>query len=136
LNSTKQTHSDKDLQSFSFGAFVLFFLLGAFFIYKGKNEIAYTLVGVGTIFLLIRLIRFQLVAPLYSGWMKFAEVLAKVNTRIILFLVFVLTVVPIALLLKLFRKDVLDSKLEKEKGSYWVSRPKKEINPRHYERHF
>ena len=68
--------------------------------------------------------------------MKFAHILGVVNTRIILFLVFILTVVPISLLLRLFRKDILDKNLQKEAVTYWNDRPKKEMNIKHYERHF
>lgn len=127
---------DKDLKNFAAGAFVLFLLLGAYFYYKEKIEISYIMGGISALFLLIRLIRFSLVKPLYIGWMRFAHILGMVNTRIILFVVFVLTVIPIGILLKIFGKDILDKKLDKSSSTYWVDRPVKEMDVKHYERHF
>ena len=136
LNSTNQESKDKELKSFSLGGGIFLSALAAFLYYKEKIEISYALASLGSAFLLIRVINFKWILPVHTGWMKFAHILGVVNTRIILFLVFILTVVPISLLLRLFRKDILDKNLQKEAVTYWNERPKKEMNIKHYERHF
>ncbi len=132
LQSTTQ-----DYRKFSIGASVLFALLATYFLWKGKDvRFVYGFYGVGTVFLLIGMIYPILVKPVYVGWMKFAYLLGEVNTRIILLFVFILTILPIGILFRIFRKDLLDSKLEKSKKSYWLEREKKELDIEGYYKHF
>lgn len=70
--------------------------------------------------------------PIYDLWMKFAAVLAWVNTRIILIVMFYLVFTPVGLVMRLFGMEQLDRRLEKEKESYWVKKDKKT----NYERQF
>ena len=58
---------------------------------------------------------------LYSLWMKFARILARVNTTILLTLVYFLIIGPIAIVLKAFGKDLLDRKAER-RSSYWYDK--------------
>ncbi len=58
---------------------------------------------------------------LYGWWMAFARALAFVNTRILLTLFFVIVIGPIALVLKLFRKDFLERRVGSS-ASYWKKR--------------
>ncbi|MCE9501703.1 MAG: hypothetical protein K8R21_14565, partial [Leptospira sp.] len=88
------------------------------------------------LFLLVGLMRPQLSRPVHTAWMKLAFGMNYIMTRVILFLVFILTVVPMGILLRILRKDILDKKIEKEKQSYWVEREVKVFNVKHYERHF
>lgn len=43
--------------------------------------------------------------PVYRGWMRFGMLLGKITTPIILTLLFLIAILPGALLLRLFRKD-------------------------------
>jgi len=58
--------------------------------------------------------------PVYKIWMRFAEALGWINTRIILGLVFFIMFAPIALLLRILGKDPLHRKLDDEAGTYRV----------------
>ena len=75
---------------------------------------------------------FEFLKPVYDIWMKFAAVLAWVNTRIILIVMFYLVFTPIGLIMKLFGSDQLGLRMEKEKESYWIKKDGK-VN---YERQF
>ena len=57
---------------------------------------------------------------LYTPWMKFAEVAQWVNTRIIMFLMFYLLILPIGLALRLLGKDSMKRKFDKGVESYRV----------------
>ncbi len=57
----------------------------------------------------------------YRQWMRFAHVLAVVNTAILLTIIYVLVIGPAALVLWMIRKDLLDRTLRRE-GSYWRMR--------------
>jgi saxitoxin biosynthesis operon SxtJ-like protein len=62
----------------------------------------------------------RVLAPAHRAWMALAEVLAWVNTRILLGLVFYLVVTPIGLLMRLLRRDPMRRQLEPAGESYRV----------------
>lgn len=128
--------STKILRNFSLGASVFFALIAIYLYYKNKFDLFPYIGSVSGLFLLIGLIKPDFSKPIYIAWMSFAHVLGQINTKIILLLVFILTVVPVSLFLKLFRKDILDKKLEREKISYWNQKDLKEFKKESYERHF
>jgi hypothetical protein len=72
----------------------------------------------------------------YIIWMKFALVLGWVNTRMILCILFYLFFTPIAIGIKIFRIDLLDRALQKDKDSYWKPKEKTPFNPLSYEKQF
>ena len=59
--------------------------------------------------------------PVYGGWMKFGLLLSKITTPIILGTVFYLMVLPTGLLMRLFRKDPMARKFEKDADSYRIA---------------
>lgn len=84
--------------------------------------VEYALGGVGAVLLVLGLIAPSVLAPLNAGWTKLGLLLFKVVNPIVLGLIFVLTIVPIGLLLRLFGKDPLRLTFEPEAKSYWISR--------------
>lgn len=67
--------------------------------------------------------------PAYIFWMRLAAVLAWINTRLILSLIFYLVMTPIGLVMRLLRIDLLERRIDKKKDSYWIS-----VAPRPFER--
>lgn len=64
----------------------------------------------------------RVLKPIYRAWMALAFALGYVMTRVILTLVFVLTVVPIGLVLRALGKDPLAKRLAPGAETYWISR--------------
>ena len=62
--------------------------------------------------------------PLYKGWIAFGHVLGWINARIILGIVFFVVVMPIGLVMRLFGKDFLGMRPNRN-GSYWLKRGQK-----------
>ncbi len=63
----------------------------------------------------------QSLAPIYQGWMKVAQVLAWVNNRLILGIIFFIIVTPMALIMKIIKRDPLKRKFEFRLGTYRIS---------------
>ncbi len=57
--------------------------------------------------------------PVYRGWMRVGMMLGRVTTPIIMTLVFVITIVPMAVLLRIFRRDFMRRKFD-DSSSYRV----------------
>ncbi|MDJ0508025.1 MAG: SxtJ family membrane protein [Crocosphaera sp.] len=60
-------------------------------------------------------------APIYQGWMKVSQVLAWVNSSVILGLIFFLIVTPMALIMKIINRDALKRKFEIRLETYRIS---------------
>ena len=74
--------------------------------------------------------------PIYLVWMIFAVILGWFMTRLILSLLFFLVVTPIALVLKLVGKDLLELKKQEVRGSYWNKRVSQKERNQNYEKQF
>ncbi len=93
-------------------------VLGALLFYRGRSSSFFFFLGTG--FFIIPALLFPLVlSPLEKVWMAFAEKLSFVMTTLIMFLTFYVVITPLALLLRVMRKDLLSLTLEPEAESYW-----------------
>ena len=63
----------------------------------------------------------QSLGPIYQGWMRVAQVLAWVNSRLILGLIFFIIVTPMAIIMKIIKRDPLNRKFKFRLETYRVS---------------
>ena len=101
-----------------------------------RKSLFMVLWAIGLIFFILAQARAVSLRPIYKIWMGLAFCLGRVNTRIILMLVYYLVVTPIGLILRLFRKDLLNLKPEKGAQTYWLKRELKNSAKESYERIF
>lgn len=71
---------------------------------------------------------------LYRPWMKVAEALGWVNTRVIMGLMFYLIFLPVGLLMRLLGHDPMRKHFDPQCSSYRITRPARDA--RHMERPF
>ena len=57
-------------------------------------------------------------------WREFGKILHKIISPIIMLLVYITSIVLVAFLMKIFRRDGLEKKINKNKKSYWIKREK------------
>lgn len=94
---------------------------GAFMAWKG-NSAAWVAFGLAVVFFCTGVFLPRVLAPVYRAWMRFAAVLAWLNTRLLLSVFFYLVVTPIGLVMRLVRKDLLQQKIDRTAASYWHKR--------------
>ncbi len=128
---------EKALQHFA-ALLTSLLLLAAAWLFFIRRDAALTLWFVLATLLLIALalLRPRLLRPLHTGWMALAFALGALVSRMLLALFFYLILTPIALLLRLLGKDLLQRKIKKEGASYWIRRPVKEVIKEDYQRLF
>jgi predicted membrane metal-binding protein len=73
-------------------------------------------------FVVVALVYPRLLAPLNKLWLKFGLLLYKVMNPLVLGLLFFVTITPIGLVMRLFGKDFLRLRLDREAKSYWIER--------------
>ena len=72
--------------------------------------------------------------PVYRLWMRFGLLISRITTPIILALLFYLMFVPTGFIIRLFGKDAMSRKFNKNAESYRV--PSKRASPENLERPF
>jgi hypothetical protein len=111
--------SDKTtLRKFGITMAVVFLLIAGGILFR-YHRISVTFSLLSSVFFLAALVAPALLAYVYIPWMRFAFVLAWINTRVILIIVYYLFFPLFALGTKLAGVDFLDRKIEKDRKSYW-----------------
>lgn len=72
---------------------------------------------------------------LYDGWIKFAKAIGRVQTSVILFILYFIGIGAISVVSFVFRKDFLDKALD-GRSSYWRERPSDVITAESCKRQF
>jgi Saxitoxin biosynthesis operon protein SxtJ len=112
----------------------VFSLLGVWWFYRGKFATAayvFTIAGAALIILGATLPSLLIVPRKY--WMKLAEGLSYVSSRIILAIIFFLVLTPIGVIKRALGWDPLQRR-SGSRDSFWHPYPSR--NPRHYEKMF
>jgi hypothetical protein len=87
------------------------------------------------------LLAFGVVLPralkyVYIAWMTLTIMLGFVMARVILTLFFFLVITPLSLVARLFGKDFLNLKLDRQVTTYWIRREQKLRTQANYEQQF
>ena len=101
--------------------FFVVFLLIALFPLISNGEIRIWSIITSLIFLVLGLLNSKILSPLNKLWFRFGLFLGKIISPLIMGIIFFLVVTPIALIMKLLGKDVLNLKYSKNK-SYWIEK--------------
>jgi hypothetical protein len=110
----------------------VFVLLSLWWLYRGKfATAAYVLSAVGSALVLFGLVFPRLLTVPRRFWMKLAEGMSYISSRIVLALVFFLVLTPIGLVKRAMGWDPLQRR-SKARDTFWQPYP--ERNPRHYEK--
>jgi uncharacterized membrane protein YhfC len=121
-----------------FGLILAFILLviGTIHFFNGHANVSLWFYSFSAAFFLISVLLPGFILPVYILSIKISRLIGWVNTRIILSIIFYLIVTPISLVMRLFKKDYLEKRIDKNKDSYWVKKEyiSKDIN--RYEKAF
>ena len=106
----------------SFGiVFFVFFFLISFYPLINSEEIRIWSLLIALIFLILGLINSKVLSPLNKAWFMFGIFLGKIISPLVMAIIFFSVVTPIAILMKLLRKDLLNLKFNNNK-SYWIEK--------------
>ncbi len=107
-------------RSFGFVFFVVFLLISIYPFIKDGNIRLWSLI-ISIIFLFLGFLNSNLLSPLNKLWFRFGLFLGKIISPIIMGIIFFLVVTPIAIIMRLFKKDILNLKF-KENNTYWIDK--------------
>jgi len=106
----------------SFGlVFFIVFLLIALYPLINQGEIRIWSVLISLFFLILGIINSKILTPLNKVWFKFGIFLGKLISPLVMGIIFFLVVTPIAFLMRILKKDLLNLKFNKN-SSYWIEK--------------
>ena len=100
--------------------FIVFLLIGLYPLLKGNDLRIWSLI-ISFIFLALGLINSRILTPLNKLWFKFGLLLGKFISPLIMGIIFFIVVTPIGIIMRLFKKDLLNLKFNK-KETYWIDK--------------
>ena len=112
----------KDNITFGILFFVFFLIIGLYPL-KSDGAIRIWSVLFSLVFLIITIIRPNLLTFLNKLWIKFGILLGRIISPIVMGLVFFFVVTPIGILVRILKKDVMG--LKRGASSYWINREDK-----------
>tara|TARA_Y100000591_G_C21322103_1_gene446038 strand:+ start:154 stop:537 length:384 start_codon:yes stop_codon:yes gene_type:complete len=107
-------------RSFGVVFFIVFFIFSVYPLFKSSDIRIWSLV-VSLIFLFLGIFNSKILTPLNKIWFRFGILLGKIVSPFIMGMIFFLVVSPIGILMRLFKKDLLNLKFNDTK-SYWIKK--------------
>ena len=107
-------------RSFGIVFFLVFITISLYPLLHGENIRVWSLI-ISITFLVLGLLNSKLLNPLNKIWFKFGLILGKIISPIVMGIIFFLVVTPIALFMRLLKKDLLNLKFNK-KNTYWIEK--------------
>ena len=129
MTKFKFVYKKKDLPSnknFGIVSFIFFLIVTIYFFSKG-NDINFWFLSLSFIFLILGLLNSKILLPLNIMWVNFGILLGLIISPIVMGLIFFLVVLPTSIMLKFFKKDILNLKYNNME-SYWIEKKENHSN--------
>ena len=110
-------------KSFGLVFFVIFIIIALWPLLNDGNIRIWSII-VSIIFLILGLLNSKILTPFNKLWMRLGALLGIIVSPIVMGVVYFGIITPIGLIMKLFGKDVLNLKLDKNKKTYWTLKKK------------
>ena len=131
MKTMKAKKSIQELRKFGLTMFGILAVIAALLLWKSKNSWQ-ILALLSALFLFSSIFFPQSLRPIEKWWLVFGEKMSTVISFIILFITFYLAITPMAYIMKLFGKDPLSRKLDKNLNSYWTPSDSQGTGSRHF----
>ena len=107
-------------RSFGIVFFIVFLIISIYPLFNSENIRIWSLL-ISIIFLILGLLNSKLLNPLNKIWFKFGLLLGKIISPIVMGIIFFFVVTPIAIFMKLLRKDLINLKFNNN-STYWIEK--------------
>ena len=116
------SYKNKKNKQFGYLFFLLFLVLSLWPILNSE-KINLILLLISLTFLILTIFNSKILNSLSDLWIKFGELLGRFIAPIVMSFVFFIILTPTSFIIRLFGKDLLKLKFNKE-SSYWIKREK------------
>ena len=110
-------------KSFGFVFFVIFIVIALWPLLNEGNIRIWSLI-LSLVFLILGLLNSKILTPLNKLWIRFGILLGTIVSPVVMGIIYFGVVTPIGIIMRLFRKDILNLKIDKNKNTYWILKDK------------
>ena len=107
-------------KNFGIVFFIVFILIALWPLFNNETYRLWAVI-IALIFLILGIIDSKFLTPLNILWFKFGLLLGKIVSPLVMGIIFFFVVTPIAMLMKVFNKDLLNLRYN-NKNSYWIEK--------------
>jgi hypothetical protein len=107
-------------KNFGIVFFIVFILIALWPLLNNETYRLWAVI-IALIFLILGIIDSKFLTPLNILWFKFGLLLGKIVSPLVMGIIFFFVVTPIAMLMKVFNKDLLNLRYN-NKNSYWIEK--------------
>ena len=107
-------------RSFGIVFFIVFLIIAVYPLINDGSLKLWSLI-ISIIFFILGAINSKILAPLNKIWFKFGIFLGKIVSPLVMGIIFFLVVTPTGILMRIFNKDLLSLKYNRDK-SYWIEK--------------
>ena len=107
-------------KSFGIVFFIVFLIISLYPLLNNENIRIWSLI-ISATFLILGIMNSNFLSPLNRIWFKFGMLLGSIISPLVMSLIFFLIVTPTGLLMRIFKKDLLNLKYNNKK-SYWIEK--------------
>ena len=107
-------------RSFGIVFFIVFLAIALYPLIYSDNLRIWSLI-ISLVFLVLGIMNSGILTPFNILWMRFGIFLGKIVSPIIMGLIFFFVVTPTGLIMRIFKKDLINLKFNKDK-SYWIEK--------------
>jgi hypothetical protein len=111
-------------------------LIVAGFMWRKDNALWIEFAGTAMVVGIIAVALPLWIKPVYYGMTVFSIVIGYFVSRLVLSVLFFLLFMPVGILTRIFRKDLLDKEIRREAPTYWLKKEKTGFVKEQYERLF
>ncbi len=126
----------KELRNFAILLGIVLFILAGLNWWRTHTSMAVVLTVIAIASEACAWLRPTLIKPIFIVLTTIAKGIGWFNTRVLLCLVFYGMLAPVGIVMRIFRKDLIDQKIDSTGLSYWRERTEKKFDRNHYERQF
>ena len=123
-------YKKNDLLHFALIWSAIFILIGLIPLFKSDSPRVWALI-LSILFLLVGTTKPILLEPFYRIWLKVGDIVGGFLSKIMLSILFYLIFTPIAIILRLVGKDMLNKKIDRTASSYWIERKQQPESMKH-----
>lgn len=121
MNDNKEI-TKKQILTIGFAFAILFLIFGLTSYFKDA-ELSYKIfLTISFAVFILMVVSPKILKPFCIYFLKFAELLGRFNTKLFVVLIFYFIITPAGILIKLFGKDLLN--IKRNKDTYWIKKRK------------
>ena len=114
-------------KNFGYTFSVIFFLIFLYSFFFSKSS-SYYFLALSLLILFFTIIKPNLLSFFSNIWEKFGLLLGRIFSPLILALIYLITIIPINLIVRILRIDLINKMLSNKVKTYWIIRKDSKVN--------